>query len=373
MGSGARFGITLLLMGIALVGIFVSPCPVFSQESEYKLITGSGNEQPSAGNQGSVKPTQQVPASQVPTPPKDETPSSRVFDAPKLSGSWGELFNLLESLLKKLLGLSTPEGSKETGTGTKTTDGAGKTDDGKTKTDGDKGKKSEGSHTVVSGDTLWGIAQKYLGDGSKYMEIVEANKEKYPSLMKNPDLIMPGWVLTIPGKEGSSSTSTKTSTSTSTTSQGSKPSSDSKPTSGGGTATTQRIEQEARKLVGSTDFRGPETQGGAVACAQVVSTALKNAGVLSQTYLDCWDLRDKLKSLGWVSVPISGTLKQGDVIFWSTSNWDGVGDKDPDTHVGIIVNEGDSTQAISNSTKLCTPRIHDPYFQDVSTVLRPPK
>lgn len=32
------------------------------------------------------------------------------------------------------------------------------------------------THTVVRGDTLWGIAKKYLGDGSRYPEIYEANK-----------------------------------------------------------------------------------------------------------------------------------------------------------------------------------------------------
>lgn len=50
------------------------------------------------------------------------------------------------------------------------------------------------THTVVSGDTLWGIAKKYYGNGSQYTKIATANKDK----VKNPNLIYPGQVLTIP-------------------------------------------------------------------------------------------------------------------------------------------------------------------------------
>ena len=75
-------------------------------------------------------------------------------------------------------------------------------------------------YTVVSGDCLSAIAKKYLGDASRWPELVELNKDKYPSLESNPNLIYVGWVLTVPGKGNSSSTSstdTSTSTSTSTT------------------------------------------------------------------------------------------------------------------------------------------------------------
>jgi nucleoid-associated protein YgaU len=49
-------------------------------------------------------------------------------------------------------------------------------------------------HTVVSGDTLWAIAQKVYGDGGRYPEIFEANKP----MLTNPDLIYPGQVLRCP-------------------------------------------------------------------------------------------------------------------------------------------------------------------------------
>jgi LysM repeat protein len=47
-------------------------------------------------------------------------------------------------------------------------------------------------YTVVSGDTLWAIAARFYGDGSKYPKIASANG------IANPDLIMVGQKLTIP-------------------------------------------------------------------------------------------------------------------------------------------------------------------------------
>jgi LysM repeat protein len=48
------------------------------------------------------------------------------------------------------------------------------------------------TYTVESGDTLWAIAERFYGDGSKYQVIADA------SGIPNPDLIQPGQVLTIP-------------------------------------------------------------------------------------------------------------------------------------------------------------------------------
>lgn len=50
------------------------------------------------------------------------------------------------------------------------------------------------SYKVVKGDCLWNIAKKFYGDGSEYTVIYNANKDK----IKNPNLIYPGQVLTIP-------------------------------------------------------------------------------------------------------------------------------------------------------------------------------
>jgi nucleoid-associated protein YgaU len=48
--------------------------------------------------------------------------------------------------------------------------------------------------TVLPGFTLWGIAQEKYGDGVLYVQVFEANRDK----IKDPDLIYPGQVFTIP-------------------------------------------------------------------------------------------------------------------------------------------------------------------------------
>ena len=50
------------------------------------------------------------------------------------------------------------------------------------------------TYTVQKGDTLSRIAKEHYGDANQWRKIFEANKER----IKNPDLIQPGWVLTIP-------------------------------------------------------------------------------------------------------------------------------------------------------------------------------
>lgn len=52
-------------------------------------------------------------------------------------------------------------------------------------------------HTVVAGDALWNLAAQYLGDGSRYREIVAANSD----LLKSEDAVLAlGMKLRIPRK-----------------------------------------------------------------------------------------------------------------------------------------------------------------------------
>lgn len=57
---------------------------------------------------------------------------------------------------------------------------------------------------VEPGDTLWGIAEEELGDGTKYPEVYEASRDtEQPggARLTDPDLIYPGWTVTVPGAE----------------------------------------------------------------------------------------------------------------------------------------------------------------------------
>jgi nucleoid-associated protein YgaU len=50
------------------------------------------------------------------------------------------------------------------------------------------------TYTVVAGDSLSRIAKREFGDANKWHAIYEANRDT----IKNPDLIHPGQVLTLP-------------------------------------------------------------------------------------------------------------------------------------------------------------------------------
>lgn len=82
---------------------------------------------------------------------------------------------------------------------------------------------SSSTYTIKSGDTLWGISQKFYGTGTKWKTIYDANKDIIEKTAKargrkssdNGHWIYPGVTLTIPGVGGNSnSASTTTSQST---------------------------------------------------------------------------------------------------------------------------------------------------------------
>ncbi|MBS0591520.1 MAG: LysM peptidoglycan-binding domain-containing protein [Proteobacteria bacterium] len=55
------------------------------------------------------------------------------------------------------------------------------------------------TYTVVGGDSLSKIAKHFYGDANQWKKIFDANTDK----IKNPDIIHPGQVLTIPAAPAS--------------------------------------------------------------------------------------------------------------------------------------------------------------------------
>ncbi|PKL49233.1 MAG: hypothetical protein CVV42_06815 [Candidatus Riflebacteria bacterium HGW-Riflebacteria-2] len=141
-----------------------------------------------------------------------------------------------------------------------------------------------------------------------------------------------------------------------------------------GSSVAAKVVNAARNLV--TKYSTPSsfpydplTKGGSLGCAQVVTTALMNAGVNTGIQLGVLATIPKLKNLGWqeVSVP---PYRAGDVITWKTYDRTGDGVKDNDTHIGIILESGNSVQAMSNSSSRKVPSIHSATYCPVCRVLR---
>jgi nucleoid-associated protein YgaU len=63
-----------------------------------------------------------------------------------------------------------------------------------TATAGTPSEQQTTTYTVQAGDTLSGIAKRFLGNANEYMEIFNANRDQ----LSDPDKIQPGQVLKIP-------------------------------------------------------------------------------------------------------------------------------------------------------------------------------
>ncbi len=106
------------------------------------------------------------------------------------------------------------------------------------------------------------------------------------------------------------------------------------------------------------------TDGGRLGCANVVTTALQNAGVDIDIDLSVQSTRDKLNGLGWKEFQ-PPPFKKGDVVVW------GVREGRNDQHIGIIMedNDGSAAYCMSNSTYELRPTYHETdYMSDYYVV-----
>lgn len=88
----------------------------------------------------------------------------------------------------------------------------------------------------------------------------------------------------------------------------------------------------------------PETEGGELGCAQVISTALVNARLLTKVELSVVGLRRALETAGWSKVTAGRQLARGDVVIWGPAP---VGTH---KHVGMITHESPGAIVLHNSS-----------------------
>ncbi len=106
----------------------------------------------------------------------------------------------IESVFRKELGDLNGEGITETNEGQALgTGGPVTTAQVWIATDYKEGDIEGATHTVVSGDTLWEIAEAVYGNGSEWIRILDANSDSIGFLPNGSQaLIVPGQVLRLP-------------------------------------------------------------------------------------------------------------------------------------------------------------------------------
>ncbi len=131
-------------------------------------------------------------------------------------------------------------------------------------------------YTVVPGDYLSKIAKNLLGDASRWPELVELNKDRYPSLLSNPNLIYAGWVLRIPGN-GSSSSSGNSSSGNNSGSNSNSNGNNSSDSNGTVTPATPSADDSSNVSAGKAPKRAVDNPSGAPAL--VYQSAPSGSGV----------------------------------------------------------------------------------------------
>ncbi|MBR4328463.1 MAG: LysM peptidoglycan-binding domain-containing protein [Candidatus Riflebacteria bacterium] len=132
-------------------------------------------------------------------------------------------------------------------------------------------------YTVVPGDYLIKIAQNLLGDGSRWHELVELNKDRYPSLLSNPNLIYAGWVLKIPGNGSSSSSNGNSSSGNNSGSNSNSNGNNSSDSNGTVTPATPSADDSSNVSAGKAPKRAVDNPSGAPAL--VYQSAPSGSGI----------------------------------------------------------------------------------------------
>ncbi|NLI77688.1 MAG: hypothetical protein GX442_14795 [Candidatus Riflebacteria bacterium] len=103
------------------------------------------------------------------------------------------------------------------------------------------------------------------------------------------------------------------------------------------------------------------TQNGNLGCANVVSAALRAAGIRIPIILGVDGVKSKLQQMGW-KARRPPPFKPGDVIVWAR--------RGKHKHIGIIARKGNALMAMNNSSSGRRPDWSSPTYRAVECVMR---
>ncbi len=136
-------------------------------------------------------------------------------------------------------------------------------------------------------------------------------------------------------------------------------------------AAKQLVDKYGTRLAFPYDPLTTGSQLGSLGCAQVATTALVAAGALDAkasskglpyASLNCTGTISMLEAKGWSSVSWP-PYQAGDVVFWETY-------QPGPSHVGIVMNSGNSAQAMNNSSSGQCPRYSDITSMKICKIMR---
>ena len=136
-------------------------------------------------------------------------------------------------------------------------------------------------------------------------------------------------------------------------------------------AAKQLVDKYGTRLSFPYDPLTTGSQLGSLGCAQVATTALVAAGALDAkasskglpyASLNCTGTISMLEAKGWQSVSWP-PYQAGDVVFWETY-------QPGPSHVGIVMNSGNSAQAMNNSSSGQAPHYSDITSMKICKIMR---
>ena len=141
------------------------------------------------------------------------------------------------------------------------------------------------TYTVVAGDTLFGIAQRTLGDGNDYHKLFHLNKDRSEgngATFTDPNLIDVGWTLLVPTSGGSVASTTPATTTSTTTDSSSSSTSQSAPSTAGSDSSSTASSNTSGSDSSSSSTTGTDSSTGTQQSTSTTSYADNLDGWINQ-------------------------------------------------------------------------------------------